>query len=157
MLGQSTQTSWHWRQSIEGLRDQEITLLGEPNFKLRDIEYKKMCQVSRDNRLLVCGKAKSLPERHQKETYCIEAVRTCEEFLPYGSLCIHMMEFLIHVYVSTSVHVCGVSVYVCVCGCRGQRSMSATLFHYSQPIPLKQGLPLNMELTVSMMLSAAHC
>lgn len=119
-----------------------------------------MCQVSKDNRLLVCGKAKSLPERHQKETYCTEAVRTCEEFRSCVSLCIHVNGVshtcVAFVHVSTSVHVCGVSVYVSVCGCRGQRSMSALLFHYPQPIPLKQGLPLNMELTVSMLLSAAH-
>lgn len=77
-----------------------------------------MCQVFRDNRLLVCGKAKSLPERHHKETYCIKAVRTCEELLPYVSLCIHpngvSHTCVAFVYVSTSVHVCGVSVHVSV-------------------------------------------
>lgn len=99
---------------------------------------------------------KSLLERHQKKTYCMEAVRTSKEFLPFVSLCIHPNEVshtcVSFAYVSTSVHACGVSVHISVRGCRGQRSMSAVLFHYSQPIPLKQGLPLNLEITISMML-----
>lgn len=46
----------------------------------------------------------------------------------------------------------GVSVHVSVCDCRGQRSVSGVLFHHFQSIPLKQGLPLNLTLSISMML-----
>lgn len=82
--------------------------------------------------------------------------KNSEEFLPYVSLCIHpngvSHTCVAFASVSMSVHACGVSVHISVCGCQGQRSMSAILFHYSQPIPLKQGLPLNLEITISMML-----